>query len=250
MTGSSAPRAFMEVEGLARVYTMGGGALRALDGVDVAIAKGEFVAVMGPSGSGKSTLMNLLGLLDQPTAGRYRLDGEDVADLDPDARAALRNRKLGFVFQSFNLLARASALDNVALPLVYAGIGRRERRRRAADALARLGLGARMEHLPAELSGGQQQRVAIARALVNDPGAILADEPTGALDSRTGLEIMALFQGLHAQGITVIVVTHDPDVAAFATRTLVFRDGRLVEDRRQAPRDASVALAALSAAAA
>ena len=231
MTGSSAPRAFMEVEGLARVYTMGGGALRALDGVDVAIAKGEFVAVMGPSGSGKSTLMNLLGLLDQPTAGRYRLDGEDVAGLDPDARAALRNRKLGFVFQSFNLLARASALDNVALPLVYAGIGRRERRRRAADALARLGLGARMEHLPAELSGGQQQRVAIARALLSKPTVIFADEPTGNLDSQTSIEILDLLRAaVDEYGQTIVMVTHDTRAASIADRTLFLADGSIVKE--------------------
>jgi putative ABC transport system ATP-binding protein len=235
-------RPFMQVEGLARSYAMGGSVLHALDGVDATIARGEFVAVMGPSGSGKSTFMNLLGLLDQPTRGRYRLDGADVASLDGDARAGLRNRQLGFVFQSFNLLPRATALDNVALPLVYAGVGARERRRRAAEALATLGLGDRLTHTPAELSGGQQQRVAIARALVNGPGAILADEPTGALDSRTGLEIMALFQTLNAKGITLVVVTHDPAVAAFASRVLVFRDGRLVGDRRQTPRDAAAAM--------
>jgi putative ABC transport system ATP-binding protein len=248
MAATGAP--FMQAEGLARVYAMGDGAVRALDGVDATIAHGEFVAVMGPSGSGKSTFMNLLGLLDQPSAGRYRLDGEDVAGLDADARAALRNRKLGFVFQSFNLLARASAVENVALPLVYGGVGRRERRARAARILERLGLGERLDHAPHELSGGQQQRVAIARALVNEPGAILADEPTGALDSRTGLGIMALFQELNAQGITIVVVTHDPEVAAFASRVLLFRDGRLVEDRRQAPRDARAALAAAAAGAA
>jgi putative ABC transport system ATP-binding protein len=237
-------RAFIEVEDLARVYTMGGTALRALDGVGVTIGHGEFVAVMGPSGSGKSTFMNLLGLLDQPSRGRYRLDGEDVAGLDADARATMRNRKLGFVFQSFNLLPRATAVENVALPLVYAGVPRGARRKRASAVLETLGLGARLDHTPLELSGGQQQRVAIARALVNEPGAILADEPTGALDSRTGLEIMALFQALHARGITLVVVTHDPEIAAFATRVLTFRDGRLVEDRRQAPRDAAAALAA------
>jgi putative ABC transport system ATP-binding protein len=194
--------------------------------------------------------MNLLGLLDQPSRGRYRLDGEDVAGLDADARATMRNRKLGFVFQSFNLLPRATAVENVALPLVYAGVPRGERRRRAAAVLDTLGLGARLDHTPLELSGGQQQRVAIARALVNEPGAILADEPTGALDSRTGLEIMALFQALHARGITLVVVTHDPEIAAFATRVLTFRDGRLVEDRRQVPRNAAAALAARPEAAA
>jgi putative ABC transport system ATP-binding protein len=250
MDAAAPGRALMEVEDLARVYTMGGTALRALDGVGVAIGHGEFVAVMGPSGSGKSTFMNLLGLLDQPSRGRYRLDGEDVAGLDADARATMRNRKLGFVFQSFNLLPRATAVENVALPLVYAGVPRGERRRRAAAVLDTLGLGARLDHTPLELSGGQQQRVAIARALVNEPGAILADEPTGALDSRTGLEIMALFQALHARGITLVVVTHDPEIAAFATRVLTFRDGRLVEDRRQMPRNAAAALAARPEAAA
>jgi len=238
----------VEVEDLARFYAMGGAQVRALDGVTTTIARGEFVAVMGPSGSGKSTFMNLLGLLDQPTRGRYRLDGEDVATLDHDQRAAMRSRKLGFVFQSFNLLARSSAVDNVALPLVYGDVSRRERRARAAQMLDALGLGARMDHTPVELSGGQQQRVAIARALVNHPAAILADEPTGALDSRTGLEIMALFQRLNAEGMTIIVVTHDAEIASFAGRVLGFRDGKLVDDRRHAPIDAQVRLDALSAA--
>ena len=238
----------IRVAGLAKSYPTAAGDFQALRGVDLEIAPGDYVAIMGPSGSGKSTFMNLLGLLDQPSAGRYRLDGEDVAGLDADARATLRNRKLGFVFQSFNLLARASAVENVALPLVYGGVGRRARRARAARILERLGLGERLDHAPHELSGGQQQRVAIARALVNEPGAILADEPTGALDSRTGLGIMALFQELNAQGITIVVVTHDPEVAAFASRVLLFRDGRLVEDRRQAPRDARAAIAAAGAA--
>ncbi len=228
----------VEVEDLARFYAMGGAQVRALDGVTTSIARGEFVAVMGPSGSGKSTFMNLLGLLDHPTRGRYRLDGEDVAALDHDQRAAMRSRKLGFVFQSFNLLARSSAVDNVALPLVYGDVPRRERRARAAEMLDALGLGARMDHTPVELSGGQQQRVAIARALVNHPAAILADEPTGALDSRTGLEIMALFQRLNAEGMTIIVVTHDAEIASFAGRVLGFRDGKLVDDRRRAPTDA------------
>jgi putative ABC transport system ATP-binding protein len=226
---------------------MGGSVVRALDGVTTTIERGGFVAVVGPSGSGKSTFMNLLGLLDQPTGGSYRFEGEDVARLDTDARAALRNRRLGFVFQSFNLLGRASAVDNVSLPLVYAGVGRRERRERAARILDTLGLGARLDHTPVELSGGQQQRVAIARALVNRPGVIFADEPTGALDSRTGLEIMALFQRLNADGITLVVVTHDQEVASFASRVLAFRDGRLVEDRRQSPVDAAVRLASSDA---
>jgi putative ABC transport system ATP-binding protein len=239
--------AIIDVRDLARVYTMGGSVVRALDGVTTTIERGGFVAVVGPSGSGKSTFMNLLGLLDQPTGGSYRFEGEDVARLDTDARAALRNRRLGFVFQSFNLLGRASAVDNVSLPLVYAGVGRRERRERAARILDTLGLGARLDHTPVELSGGQQQRVAIARALVNRPGVIFADEPTGALDSRTGLEIMALFQRLNADGITLVVVTHDQEVASFASRVLAFRDGRLVEDRRQSPVDAAVRLASSDA---
>jgi putative ABC transport system ATP-binding protein len=239
----------IEVRDLARVYTMGDPTVRALDGVSATIARGSFVAVMGPSGSGKSTFMNLLGLLDQPTGGSYRLDGEDVAGLDSDARADLRNRKLGFVFQSFNLLARASAVENVSLPLVYGGVAKRDRRERAARILDTLGLGQRLDHTPVELSGGQQQRVAIARALVNQPSVIFADEPTGALDSRTGLEIMALFQRLNAaDGITLVVVTHDPEVASFAGRVLAFRDGRLVEDRSQTPIDAAARLAASEAA--
>jgi len=240
--------AIIAVEDLARIYTMGDTEVRALDGVSASIARGSFVAVMGPSGSGKSTFMNLLGLLDQPTSGRYRFDGEDVAGLDSDARAALRNRKLGFVFQSFNLLARASALENVSLPLVYSGVSKRARRERAAKILEALGLGQRLDHTPVELSGGQQQRVAIARALVNQPSVIFADEPTGALDSRTGLEILALFQRLNAEGITLVVVTHDAEVASFAARVLAFRDGRLVEDRRQTPVDETARMNASAAA--
>ena len=240
----------IRVADLGKSYQTAAGLFPALRGVNLAIHPGEYLAIMGPSGSGKSTFMNLLGLLDQPTRGRYRLDGEVVAGRGADARATMRNRKLGFVFQSFNLLPRATAVENVALPLVYAGVPRGERRRRAAAVLDTLGLGARLDHTPLELSGGQQQRVAIARALVNEPGAILADEPTGALDSRTGLEIMALFQALHARGITLVVVTHDPEIAAFATRVLTFRDGRLVEDRRQVPRNAAAALAARPEAAA
>jgi putative ABC transport system ATP-binding protein len=240
--------AIIDVRDLTRVYMMGDSEVRALDGVSATIERGSFVAVMGPSGSGKSTFMNLLGLLDQPTGGSYRLDGEDVAGLDSDARAALRNRKLGFVFQSFNLLGRASALENVALPLVYSGVGKRERRERAAKILDMMGLGQRLDHTPVELSGGQQQRVAIARALVNRPSVIFADEPTGALDSRTGLEIMALFQRLNADGITLVIVTHDPEVASFAARVLAFRDGKLVEDRRRTPVDAAARMKASDAA--
>jgi putative ABC transport system ATP-binding protein len=232
-------------EGLGKDYAHTGTPVRALDRVDFTIAAGSMVAIMGPSGSGKSTLMNLLGCLDRPTRGRYLLAGTDVGALDDDRLSRLRNARLGFVFQSFNLLARTSALENVELPLLYAGVTPAERRRRALTRLEEVGLADRARHAPTQLSGGQQQRVAIARALVNDPDLILADEPTGALDTRTGLEILALFQDLNRRGITVIVVTHDPDVAASAGRTLLFRDGRLVEDRTNAaPRDARRLLAA------
>ena len=220
----------IEVAGLARTYHVGEVEVPALRGVDLAIEKGEFVAVMGPSGSGKSTFMNLIGCLDRPDAGRYQLDGEDVSRLDADQLSSVRNRALGFVFQSFNLLPRASALENVELPLVYAGVPAPERHRRALEKLALVGLAERAHHLPSQLSGGQQQRVAIARALVNAPALILADEPTGALDTRTSLELMALFQSLNDQGMTLVLVTHEPDIAQFARRILVFRDGRLVED--------------------
>ncbi|MDD3529996.1 MAG: ABC transporter ATP-binding protein [Gallionellaceae bacterium] len=222
--------ALIRVEGLARTYRVGEVEVPALRGVDLTIERGEFVAVMGPSGSGKSTFMNLLGGLDRPDGGRYLLDGEDVSRLDPDQLSRVRNRSLGFVFQSFNLLPRASALENVELPLVYAGIHAHERHRRALARLAQVGLAERAHHLPAQLSGGQQQRVAIARSLVNEPALILADEPTGALDTRTSQELMALFQALNRQGITLVLVTHEPDIARFAKRILVFRDGRLVED--------------------
>jgi putative ABC transport system ATP-binding protein len=223
-------RPLIEVAGLARTYHVGEVEVPALRGVDLTIGKGEFVAVMGPSGSGKSTFMNLLGCLDRPDAGRYILDGEDVSRLDADQLSAVRNRALGFVFQSFNLLPRASALENVELPLVYAGVHATERHRRALEKLALVGLAERAHHLPSQLSGGQQQRVAIARSLVNAPALILADEPTGALDTRTSLELMALFQSLNDQGMTLVLVTHEPDIAQFAKRILLFRDGRLVED--------------------
>jgi putative ABC transport system ATP-binding protein len=243
-----APAPLIETAALRKTYLVGGHAVHALAGIDIAIGRGEFVAVMGPSGSGKSTFMNLIGCLDRPSDGQYRLDGRDVATLDEDALAALRNRMIGFVFQSFNLLPRTSALDNVALPLQYRPGGvppQEERRARAAARLGQVGLGDRSHHHPSQLSGGQQQRVAIARALINDPPLLLADEPTGALDSRTSVEIMALFQALNAQGITVMLVTHEPDIAAFAGRVLLFRDGRLVEDRRnEEPRDAAAMLAA------
>ncbi len=219
---------------LARSYQIGEITVPALRGVGLAIERGEFVAVMGPSGSGKSTFMNLLGCLDVPSGGSYRLDGEEVAGLDPDRQAALRNRQMGFVFQNFNLLPRATAQENVELPLLYARVPAAERHRRALDKLGRVGLAERAHHRPMQLSGGQQQRVAIARALVNDPPLILADEPTGALDTRTSLELMALFQELNDTGITIVLVTHEPDIAAFAKRVLLFRDGQVVEDRRVA----------------
>jgi putative ABC transport system ATP-binding protein len=233
----------IEVSSLSKDYYMGGERIRALRKVTTSVRRGEIVAVMGPSGSGKSTFMNLLGCLDRPTAGSYRLDGEEVASLDPDAQATLRNRRIGFVFQSFNLLPRATALANVELPLVYAGIDRRTRHTRAAAALEAVGLADRVHHRPTELSGGQQQRVAIARALVNDPVLMLADEPTGALDSHTSLEIVALLQRLNRGGLTVVLVTHEPDIARFAGRVLAFRDGKLKTDRAQAPADAAAELA-------
>lgn len=228
---------------LARRYELGGEVVMALAGVSLSVEPGEFVAVMGPSGSGKSTFMNMVGCLDRPTSGSYVLDGEEVSGLGADALAHVRNRKIGFVFQQFNLLDRQVARANVELPMVYAGVSGRERRRKAGAALARVGLAERAHHRPTQLSGGQQQRVAIARALVNDPKILLADEPTGALDSVTSLEIMALFQGLNRQGVTVLVVTHEPDVATFAGRVVRFKDGKVISDVRQMPRDAQEDLA-------
>jgi len=218
-----------------KVFHMGDVEVRALRGVSLEVATGEFMAIRGPSGSGKSTLMNIIGCLDRPTTGRYLLDGQDVAPLDRDALASIRNRMLGFVFQSFDLLPRTSALENVELPLLYAGVGRAERHRRARLALERVGLGDRLEHTPNRLSGGQQQRVAIARALVTEPKLILADEPTGNLDSRTSVEVMALFQELGRAGITIVLVTHEPDIATFVSRVVVVRDGHVASDRRQTP---------------
>jgi len=225
----------IRLEGVTKVYTMGDVEVRALAGVSLSIAPGEFVAIMGSSGSGKSTLMNILGCLDRPTDGRYYLDGKEVSRLSRDELAQVRNRLLGFVFQSFNLLARTSALENVELPLLYAGAGRAEREKRASEALTRVGLGARLDHMPNQLSGGQQQRVAIARALVNRPRLLLADEPTGALDSKTTVEVMQLLSSLHKEGITVVLVTHEPDVAKWARRVLVMKDGLLVSDTTQEP---------------
>lgn len=232
----------IELQGLSRTYRTGAGDVQALQAIDLRIDSGEFVAIMGPSGSGKSTFMNLVGCLDTPTAGRYLLSGQPVHQLSGNALAALRNRQIGFVFQQFNLLGRASALENVAMPLVYAGIGRRERLERAAHALNEVGLADRRHHTPAQLSGGQQQRVAIARALINDPEIILADEPTGALDSRTSLEVMALLQRLNQREQTVLFVTHEADVAAFAKRVITFRDGRLQDDRAGRALEASSSL--------
>ncbi len=223
----------VELTDIRRDYQVGGERVAALDGVSFSVAAGEFVAIMGASGSGKSTCMNILGCLDRPSDGRYRLDGIDVGSLDSDALAAIRNRKLGFIFQGFNLLPRTSALENVALPLIYAHVGGKERRQRALAALDRVGLAARAQHTSAQLSGGQQQRVAIARALANEPVLVLADEPTGNLDSVTSEEIMGLFGELHRAGITIIMVTHEADVAAHACRVLTFRDGQILSDRRQ-----------------
>jgi len=233
-------------EGLTKDYRLGRHVVHALRGVSVSVDRGEFLAVMGPSGSGKSTFMNLLGCLDTPTQGRYLIDGEDVAGLDRDALARIRSRKIGFVFQTFNLLARTTALENVELPLLYSTVPARTRRERARRRLADVGLANREHHHPSQLSGGQQQRVAIARALVNDPTVIIATAPTGALDTRTSLEIMALLQSLNREGMTIVVVTHESDVAAHAGRILSFRDGRVIRDERvPAPRDAVAALAEL-----
>jgi putative ABC transport system ATP-binding protein len=217
----------IELEGVSRVYETGRVSVPALTEVDLRIERGEFLAIVGPSGSGKSTMMNILGCLDRPTSGRYRLDGIPIDELDDDGLAALRSRSIGFVFQSYNLLPRTSALDNVAAPLAYQGLARRERVARATAMLARLGLGDRLDHQPAELSGGQQQRVGIARALVTDPAILLADEPTGNLDSRAGAEVIDLFIELHEAGRTIVLITHDPDIAAVATRQAHISDGRL-----------------------
>jgi putative ABC transport system ATP-binding protein len=238
--------AVIVTQDLVKDYRLGPHVVHALRGVSVAIEPGEFVAVMGPSGSGKSTFMNILGCLDGPTSGRYLLDGVDVGGLGRDDLARIRNTRIGFVFQQFNLLPRTTALENVELPLVYAGIGHRDRRARARQRLADVGLGDREDHHPNQLSGGQQQRVAIARALVNDPAVLLADEPTGNLDTRTSIEIIALLQRLNRGGITVVLVSHEPDIVAYARRVLTFRDGRLLSDESvPAPRDAAEALTAL-----
>ncbi len=220
----------IQIEDLTKTYVMGEETVTALDGVSLSIARGESIAIIGPSGSGKSTLMNILGGLDRPSRGRYRFEGDEVAHFSDDQLADFRNRRIGFVFQSFQLLPRLSALQNVELPMVYSGAAPRARRERAAELLERVGLGSRMGHRPNQLSGGQQQRVAIARSLANQPDLLLADEPTGALDSATGIEVLALFQKLNTEGLTVVLVTHDRGVADAARRRIAFRDGRVIED--------------------
>ncbi|MDY6296280.1 MAG: ABC transporter ATP-binding protein [Schwartzia succinivorans] len=220
----------IELAGIKKIYYVGGQEVAALAGIDLNIKQGEFAALMGPSGSGKSTLMNILGCLDRPTCGSYKLDGQEVANLTDDELAVVRNKRIGFVFQNFNLLSRISAADNVALPLIYAGVGKAERKERARKVLDAVGLGDRADHQPNELSGGQRQRVAIARALVNDPHIIMADEPTGNLDTKSTKEIMEIFEGLHKEGRTIILVTHEPEIAACASRQLLVRDGLITQD--------------------
>ena len=232
----------IQVEDVHKYYELGETRVHALRGINVEVGRGEFVAVMGASGSGKSTFMNILGCLDKPSSGRYSLEGTDVSRLSKKELALIRNRRIGFVFQGFNLLARTTALENTELPTLYARLNKQERDKRAKEALELVGLGQRMDHFPSQLSGGQQQRVAIARALVNKPSILLADEPTGNLDSRTSVEIMDIFQQLNDQGLTVVLVTHEPDIAHFAKRQLVFRDGKIRKDEVTAnrPRAAEV----------
>jgi len=220
----------ISIDHLVKIYKLGDYEIHALREINLLIEKGEFVAIMGPSGSGKSTLMNILGCLDKPTSGKYLLEGKDVSVLDRNSLAGIRNSKIGFVFQSFNLLSRTTALENVELPLLYNGTSPKENIKKAKKALSLVGLEGRENHYPNKLSGGQQQRVAIARALVNDPAIILADEPTGNLDSRTSVEVMEIFQSLNAKGITIILITHEKDIAAFAKRNITFRDGKIVRD--------------------
>lgn len=225
------PAAIVRLEGISKIYGSGNTEVRALQDIDLTVNSGEYCAIMGASGSGKSTAMNVIGCLDRPTSGRYLLDGIDVAQLDDNELADIRNRKLGFVFQQFHLLPQLTALDNVMLPMIYAGLDAEERRDRAAEALRKMGLANRTGNKPTQLSGGQQQRVAIARAIVNNPLLLLADEPTGALDSRTVREVLEIFEELHASGITIVMVTHEPDVARHTERIIWFRDGQVVRDR-------------------
>jgi putative ABC transport system ATP-binding protein len=241
--------ALLALEDVTKVYHMGDVEVHALRGVSLSVEEGEFVAIMGASGSGKSTLMNIIGCLDHPTTGHYWLAGEEVSGLDRNALAERRNHTLGFVFQNFNLLSRTSAIENVELPLLYAGYHTRERHERARAALARVGLADRIYHHPNQMSGGQQQRVAIARALVANPKVMLADEPTGNLDSVTSVEVMAIFQELRDSGITVVLVTHEPDIARYAARVVVMKDGKVRMDKRQEPQRAEPAVAAAAAAA-
>ena len=223
-------QAVIDIQGITKTYVNGKLSVPVLHGIDLQVNKGEFVSIMGPSGSGKSTFMNILGCLDRPTTGSYRLNGDEVATLSDDELAFVRNKQIGFVFQSFNLLTKLTALENVALPMIYAGMDKKSRNERAAALLSSVGLGDRMDHLPSELSGGQRQRVAIARALANNPAIIMADEPTGNLDSTSTIDVMNIFRGLYEEGRTIILVTHEPEIATYASRYVVLRDGLVVED--------------------
>lgn len=223
-------QAVIDIQGITKTYVNGKLSVPVLHGIDLQVNKGEFVSIMGPSGSGKSTFMNILGCLDRPTTGSYRLNGDEVATLSDDELAFVRNKQIGFVFQSFNLLTKLTALENVALPMIYAGIDKKSRNERAAALLSSVGLGDRMDYLPSELSGGQRQRVAIARALANNPAIIMADEPTGNLDSKSTIDVMNIFRGLYDEGRTIILVTHEPEIATYASRNVVLRDGLIVED--------------------
>ena len=220
----------IDIQGITKTYVNGKLSVPVLHGIDLVVNKGEFVSIMGPSGSGKSTFMNILGCLDRPTTGSYRLNGDEVATLSDDELAYVRNKQIGFVFQSFNLLTKLTALENVALPMIYAGVNKNMRMERASQLLQSVGLGERMDHLPSELSGGQRQRVAIARALANNPAIIMADEPTGNLDSKSTIDVMNIFRGLHDEGRTILLVTHEPDIATYASRNVVLKDGIIVED--------------------
>lgn len=223
-------QAVIDIQGITKTYVNGKLSVPVLHGIDLQVNKGEFVSIMGPSGSGKSTFMNILGCLDRPTTGSYRLNGDEVATLSDDELAFVRNKQIGFVFQSFNLLTKLTALENVALPMIYAEMDKKSRNERAAALLSSVGLGDRMDHLPSELSGGQRQRVAIARALANNPAIIMADEPTGNLDSKSTIDVMNIFRGLYDEGRTIILVTHEPEIATYASRNVVLRDGLIVED--------------------